>query len=228
MVKHLAWLLPVTVLGVGAALVRIGLLDLPWPLTPEPTTVPTATEPAGPETGPLAGGSPPQVVSDVAVYSVSLGSYQAADFAATRVAALRATVPGVLFTSVPVDVDGYVIHRILAGAVADSASAAALAETVGESLGAPSFEWGLRPTPFAFLVDEHETRADAERTAQELSDLSIPAYVLALDLSDGSTRFRVYVGAFEDAREASHLSTRLESLNVQPAQFTHRAGRAPS
>ena len=70
-------------------------------------------------------------------------------------------------------------------------------------------------------------RDAAETRAQELEAVDVPAYVLAVDYSDGSVRYRVYAGAFADRTEASSLSALLQKQGLDGATLSDRIGRLP-
>ena len=53
------------------------------------------------------------------------------------------------------------------------------------------------------------------------------AYVLAVDYSDGSSRYRVYAGAFADDAEASLLLLHLTDRGMNAARLVERKGRLP-
>jgi hypothetical protein len=69
--------------------------------------------------------------------------------------------------------------------------------------------------------------ATAQARADELSQSGLPAYVMAVDYSDGSTAFRIYVGAYADEVEAAYLSSVLAEQGLGRATFSHRTGRLP-
>ena len=147
--------------------------------------------------------------------------------ARSRVAALEAQVAGVLFVSVPVEVEGAVYHRVLAEPAADSADAVSLAARVAEGASLDPSTWVARRTPRAFELAEMPDRSAADARATELADLGIDAYVLAVDYSDGSVRYRVYAGAFADPTEASYFSSLLAERGMSSATLSDRIGRLP-
>ena len=60
-----------------------------------------------------------------------------------------------------------------------------------------------------------------------LRGLDVPAYLLAIDFSDGSMRYRVYAGAYSDEREASYLQDHLRAHGLDDATLSTRVGRVP-
>jgi hypothetical protein len=224
--NRLFWIL----LGLGvvvAVLVLVGRLPLLGTSAADGVPAPAVTT-GGPEPGQPAVSAAPTRVTGVAAYSVTIAAHRAAEFAETQVAALRRTVPEVVFTSVPVEVQGDVFYRVLAGAAVDSTAAVQVADSVAGALDTSASGWIVRSTPLAFLLGEHDDLEEAELHSEELSDQGLPAYVLALDFSDGSVRYRVYSGAYADEAEASQLAELLEGREVGEVRLTDRTGRTPS
>ncbi len=186
-------------------------------VTPEPTPEPAsaAASVAPSESSPLMG------------YSVAMEAHQEVAVANRRVAALSRQIPGVVFASVPVEVNGRVFHRVLAGPALDFADASRLSGAVAQAAGLDPSTWVIRETPWAFQVGEMADNDAADRRVSTLSELGIPAYVLAVDYSDGSTRYRVYTGAYSNEVEASHLSRVLAERGLGAAALSDRIGRIP-
>ena len=67
----------------------------------------------------------------------------------------------------------------------------------------------------------------ASRRVEVLSELNVPAYVLAVDYSDGTTRHRVYAGAYQDENESDYFQQHLETQGVSNASLSMRIGRIP-
>jgi hypothetical protein len=57
--------------------------------------------------------------------------------------------------------------------------------------------------------------------------MGVPAYVLAVDYTDGSARFRVYAGAFANEAEASLMLRHLTDSGLSAAHLSDRKGRIP-
>jgi hypothetical protein len=129
---------------------------------------------------------------------------------------------------VPVSVEGRSYYRALAGPAKDSVEAASLLRHVAGTSGSDSSGWVLRNTPREFELGELPDLAAAERRREVLRGLDIPAYVLAVDYSDGSTRFRVYAGAYADEAEASLLLAQLTDRGLNTAHLADRKGRLPA
>jgi hypothetical protein len=174
-----------------------------------------------------AAAAAPTESSPLMGYSVAMEAHQDARVANRRVTSLSRRVPGVVFASVPVEVDGRVFHRVLAGPALDAADASRLSSVVAQTAGVDPSTWVIRETPRAFRVGEMDDHDAAARRVSTLSELGVPAYVLAVDYSDGSTRYRVYTGAYSNEAEASHLSRMLVERGLGAASLSDRIGRLP-
>jgi SPOR domain len=205
---------------VGAA--AFGLVDIPG-ISPEGGSDAVATQM---DLTPVAHSVPVAGSTPRLAFSVLAGAFSDPDAAAARIAALS-RAKGVLFTVAPVAVDGESLYRVLAGPAEDSASAVALAARIGEETGADVSDWVPRETPRAFHLGEMADLDSALRRAEVLRRLDVPTYVLAVDYSDGSTRYRVYAGAYADDEEASYLLSLLESQGLNNATLSDRLGRLP-
>lgn len=202
----------------------LGYVQIPG-ITPRGTAAAEASEAEAPVATMAA--PPPAEVVEPLPFSVALGSYQDGATAEAMVSGLTEQVPGVLFITVPVTVDGTLVHRVLAGPAADSAGAVQLAESVAATAGLDPSGWVARWTPLAFQLGEMPERSAAQRRAGVLEELGVPAYVLAVPYADGSVRFRVYAGAYADASEASYLSGLLDERGLSSASLSDRTGRLP-
>jgi len=219
--------LGVLVVAVAAAVTAalLGYLKIPG-LSPAEET---PAEPAGAsatQAGTVA--APPATeTSGAAPFSVGLAAFQDEGAARAMVQELAGKVPGVLFTTVPVDMEGQILHRVIAGPSADSASALALGARVAEAAGLAPDAWMARWTPRAFRLGEMPDHEAALRRSEVLQGLGVPSYVLAVTYSDGSVRFRVYAGAFADEAEATYLSGLLQERGLSSATLSERTGRLP-
>lgn len=214
-------LLLLVVVAVSVAVAGwLGYLDIPG-ITP---TQSTASSPPAPV---VAAPMPPTEVSQAQPYSLALGAYQDGVVAGERVSTLAGQVPGVLFQSVPVEVDGTLYYRVLAGPAADSAAVLALASHIADAAEIDPTPWVPRWTPLAFQLGEMPDREAADRRVGALNGLGVSAYVLAVAYSDGSVRYRVLAGAFADAAEASYLSGLLDERGLSSANLSDRTGRLP-
>jgi len=160
-------------------------------------------------------------------FSVDVGTFDDAGAAAARVARLASAVPGVMFFSEPITQAGLLRHRVLAGPATDAAGAGALAGRLSAALGDDLQEARPVPTPRAFKLGEMRERAAAARRVEVLSGLDIPAYLLEVDYDDGTTRYRVYAGAYEQESECVGLARLLQERGLSASALTERIGRPP-
>lgn len=206
-----------------AAAAYLGFVNIPGitPAASEGVEAPTQAP-----TPPVAA-APARETSVVMAFSVALGAYQDSAVANQTVASFAAKVPDVLFVIAPVEVNGSVYERVLAGPAQDSAAAIALAAHVSEVTGANPSTWVTRSSPQAFQLGEMADLEAARRRETALRDLGIPAYTLAVDYDDGSVRYRVYAGAYADDSEAAYLSGLLQERGLSTATLSDRIGRLP-
>ncbi|MDH5590744.1 MAG: SPOR domain-containing protein, partial [Gemmatimonadota bacterium] len=165
--------------------------------------------------------------SPVVPYTVTLGAIRDVDQVESFVADVRERVPEVLFYVVPVEVSGILYHRVMAGAEGDEAGAAALADRLAEALGREVDDMLVRSTPLAFRIGELPDVETARARAASIEAAGVPGYVLAVDVSDGRTLFRVYAGAFEKEPDATYLQNQLAQRGLGMAVLTQRTGRLP-
>ncbi|MCG6957407.1 MAG: SPOR domain-containing protein, partial [Gemmatimonadetes bacterium] len=150
------------------------------PASPHPAEMPPAT-------------TDPAETTPVARFDIAIAAYRDATAAAETASRLRRTVSGVVVTSVPVEVKGTLYYRILVGVAADSKEVAALRARIAKATGLGPASWVTRSTPLAFSFGEVADQATAASRVEDLVGLDLPAYALAVDYSDGSVRYRVYV-----------------------------------
>lgn len=168
---------------------------------------------------PTPAATPPQA------YSISLAAFQDGELAALQAERLAGRRADLLFITVPVMVSGRIFHRILAGPATDSGAAEVLRASLAETLpDEDSASWIVRATPLAFTLGEYESRAAADRRAEELSVAWLAPYVLEVGAPDLAT-FHVFAGAFADSAEASAVHARFRELGEEPLELVRRAGR---
>ncbi len=222
------WWLWVTLVVLAAAalvLARFGVFSRSVPEDRQPAS--SAELQAAPATGGDSEASSPAESSPVQGFSIAVAAYEGGAAAIRFAQRLASRVPPLQVEAVPVAVDGKVFHRILVGPATDMEDASRIAGRVARVLGVDSTAWVVRPTARAFLLGERDDLEDARRSASTLVDAGFPAYVLAVDFNDGSTRYRVYVGAFADEAEAEHLAGLLRERGLPTATLTDRIGRLP-
>ena len=72
----------------------------------------------------------------------------------------------------------------------------------------------VHEVPHAFYFGEYESLENAQGRVATLAQASIPAYALQVGYADGTTRVRVYGGAFFDEVEAERMGRMLNAADV--------------
>ena len=158
-------------------------------------------------------------------YSLSLGAFLDSSLAARQTEAFASQRADLLFTTVPVRVSGSVFHRILAGPATDAAAAEELRRSLGETLSdEDSSLWIVRATPLTFALGDYESRAAADRRAEESSVAWLAPYVFEVGAPDRPS-FRVFAGAYADSAEATVAHGQFIELGEEPLQLVRRVGR---
>jgi hypothetical protein len=201
---------------VGAAV--MGWVQIPG-LSPEVPVVPSAEDQVQ-----VARSVPLAESTLMLSHSVAVGAFQDETVATSRLTGLQAAA-GVFAILAPVRVDGTVYHRVLVGPATDSMSAEALADRLALETAVSRASWVVRTTPLAFELGELLDEEATARRVEGLRGLGVPAYSLAIDFSDGTTRYRVYAGAYADEQEASYLQSHLVAQGLDNATLTTRIGR---
>lgn len=209
-------------LGVVAGAWWFGYLEIPGLARPTVEALPGGTALAASPGEDAARPTTPTA----AAFSVALESHRDADVAWRRMDELAARLPDRLWIVAPVDVDGTVYHRVLAGPATDSAAAESLAVSLAGILGADASEWVVRATARAFFLGMEDDRTTALDRAAGLREDGVPAYVLSVRGPGGTARYRVYAGAYADADEASHLAAVLQERGLT-ATLSERSGDVP-
>jgi len=137
--------------------------------------------------------------------------------------AIRAanTIP---FYIAPIFVQGRLFFRVMAGPVADSASAMMLRDTlIAKRIKTITSGWDVLATPLAFLLGDYANRGDAAARQQEAEEKGVPTYVVAITSQDGSTTYRLYAGAFTGRGDADFMRQILKSAGY-PDSLVERTG----
>ncbi len=172
-----------------------------------------------------ASSATPTPQAEIAAFGLALGSFSDVEVARAEARTWSDRVAGVQFVLAPVQVDGQVWYRLLAGPASDSETAQALAETLSAAAdGVDPSNWLVREASLAFLLGETRGRSAAEQRVTVLQSLGIPAHILRVPYSDGSEVFRVYAGAYASASEAAFLEQLLQDQEITNAPLTERLG----
>ncbi|HYH80484.1 MAG TPA: SPOR domain-containing protein [Longimicrobium sp.] len=226
-------LLVLLVLALMAAAIAAGVRFLPGILEGRTAPAPAAGERPG---TPARRAAAAPAVTDAgtprpyAVYVKAFHGDRGLDAArelATSVQRQISGTPAFVFTE---EEDGVAFYKVYAGLLQDTVQGAALrAELVKRNLADPEDVGGpaalVQARPYAFDLGEFPDRAAAEKRAEELAQAAIDGYSTPVPQSDGTERYRLYVGAFADSARAAPMKRTLEASRL-PARLVRRVGRA--
>jgi hypothetical protein len=186
----------------------------------QPITQPPPAPQPQPETQPLADAAPPGTLP----YSVAIASYQDLTVAQQRLEQLLRQEPAIPFYVGPIVVQGRLFYRIMAGPVADSASAVMVRDSlILKRIKTISSGWDVVNTRYAFLLGEHARRADAEAQRKAVASKGVPSYVVATTSPDGFVQYNVYAGAYMGPGDAEFMRPILRSAGL-PDNLVERTG----
>jgi hypothetical protein len=188
---------------------------------------PQPSEPGAQPPPPVEATPPPPSdrPSGLMAFGLVVGSHWGLDAALQRAATLRDGSPGTEFIVVPLEADGTVLYRVLAGPAATSAEAQRLRVSLSGLLEDDGSESPIVSTQWAFLLGAFEDYSEAVRRVAEAKARGIPAYISELPVSGGRVIYRAYAGAFGSESESITLSRLLDDAGLTPAPLTQRIGR---
>ena len=127
---------------------------------------------------------------------------------------------------------GQPYYKVLSGVLSDSAEAAELRGRLldrglidPEDVGTEAALIMVRP--WTLDLGEFPTQEGAETRVDSLATRAIPAYAVPVPFSDGTERWKVYGGAFEDSAAARPMMMLLQQAQV-PSRLIRRTGRPPA
>ena len=143
--------------------------------------------------------------------------------------ALRGRLPNLLFFVTPLDVNGRSQFALYAGPAYNVVEATALREPVAVVMTDREnpADWEVRGRQYAFYFGEYESEVNAQGRVEALARASIPAYSLQVAYADGSSRVRVYGGAFRDEVEAEEMGRMINAADIGALVLTPRRGTLP-
>ena len=143
--------------------------------------------------------------------------------------ALRGRLPNLLFFVTPLDVNGRSQFALYAGPAYNAVEATALREPVAVVMTDREnpADWEVRGRQYAFYFGEYESEVNAQGRVEALARASIPAYSLQVAYADGSSRVRVYGGAFRDEVEAEEMGRMINAVDIGALVLTPRRGTLP-
>ena len=143
--------------------------------------------------------------------------------------ALRARLPNLLFFVTPLDINGRSQFALYAGPAYSAVEATALREPIAVAMTDRENpdDWEVRGRQYAFYFGEYESVVNAQGRVEALARASIPAYSLQVAYADGSSRVRVYGGAFRDEVEAEEMGRMINAADIGALVLTPRRGILP-
>ena len=143
--------------------------------------------------------------------------------------ALRGRLPNLLFFVTPLDVNGRSQFVLYAGPAYGAVEATALREPIAVAMTDRENpdDWEVRDRQYAFYFGEYESVVNAQGRVEALARASIPAYSLQVAYADGSSRVRVYGGAFRDEVEAEDMGRMINAADIGALVLTPRRGTLP-
>ena len=167
---------------------------------------------------------PPMPAGRPLPYSVAIAGYQLLTQAQERVEQLRREQPAMQFFTAPTVVQGRMYYRVLAGPLPDSATAAAVRDTLmARRIKTVALASDLLVAPYAFLIGTFPRRTDAQAKATEAVGRGIPTYIVPIADADGTTLYRLYAGAYSGQGDAAFLRDMLKGASL-PDSLVERTG----
>jgi len=178
----------------------------------------------------------PVPAGDTLPFSVQVRAYVALQPAQTQAERQARRLPETPFFVVPEMTQGVLYYKVMAGMLRDTADATALRRRLVEAGVVQSQDarddapgaWSLiQSRPFTFNLGEYAERHEALGRADSLSAAGIPAYTITFPYSDGTSRYRVYAGAYPDTAHAAEFAEMLRTAEL-PARLVLRVGQGPA
>lgn len=217
-VSPVLWVLLVVALGLGGWVVARRYLDGAAARAESPP--PTAPQEQ-------AAAQPREPVLTPVPYSVAVEAHPDFDRALERVRSLQAAEPQIPFFLAPILYDSIIYYRVLAGLLPDTSTASVLNRRLFEAGHKTDADaWTVRPTIWAFHLDDFDSREAAEARSEALMELGIPTYVVEVPYTVGPARYRLYAGAYEGPAQGGVMTRLLEEAGV-PARLVQRMGPRP-
>jgi cell division septation protein DedD len=156
-------------------------------------------------------------------YSVAIGIYPVLDQANQILEHYREEASDLSFYIAPTVVQAALYYRVFAGPLPDSASAAAVRDTLmARKLKTYSGTSDLVSAPLAFHIGTYLRRVDAEIKAREIAIKGVPAYIVPINSATGM-QYNIYVGAFAGRGDAEFMRDILQQASL-PDTLVERTG----
>jgi hypothetical protein len=178
----------------------------------------------------------PVPAGDTLPFSVQVRAYAALPPAQNQAERQARRLPETPFFVVPEMTQGVLYYKVMAGMLRDTADATALRRRLVEAGvvqaqdardDAPG-SWSLiQSRPLTYHLGEYSERHEATARADSLTSAGIPSYTINFPYSDGTSRYRVYAGAYPDTAQAAELGEMLRAAQL-PARLVLRVGQGPA
>jgi hypothetical protein len=195
-----------------------------------------AGEAAAPESAPPAAAPVPRgpvtAAGAALPYSVSVINYQSSDDAFEFLQRTSPRFREAQFFIVPETTQGVLYWKVMAGMADDTSAVTGLRErliaedVIDEEAGGGRYAL-IQRRPLAFEIAEYADAGQARARVDSLSSRAIPAYAAPVPYSDGSERWKVYAGAYQDSASSAPLRSLLTGASIEP-KLVQRTGRPPA
>lgn len=159
----------------------------------------------------IVGGDLAVAGSPNADWTILLASVNSTQGAMLRVAQVVDSMPSATYSPTLPTQGGAWWYRVVVGAFPDSVAADSVLVALRQLGKVPAGSGRVIATPYALLLSDSVSEADAVRRIREMHLGNLPAYALLLRPG----RARLYVGAFDSEAAALPLKASLDSLNLQ-------------
>jgi hypothetical protein len=206
----------------GLVMAYFGVVEIPG-ITPSDRltfSVPAPTVPSGP-------------VSDSPVMShvLRVDAWREDQTPQAWADAIHERMPELPGLVTPLLIDGDTRYALFVGPAYSAAEATDLRGPLAEALALlnPDPEgWAVQEAPYSFYFGEYDNLSEANGRVQQLSDVSVPAFVLQVTYPGGGVALRVYAGAFSDEVQAGGLGRHLNENSLGDVLLIERRGRLPA
>jgi len=159
-------------------------------------------------------------------YGLTINAHERRAAAEEQAGILAANFRDLQFLLVPVEVDGALYFRVVAGPAASRAEAedvrGRLAGLLGSGVAGSAI---VRSTRWAFLLGEFKDYDDAVGRLALATRAGVPAYLAEYPAAGGNLLYRVYAGAYANEGESAYPRRILDETGLARATLTERIGR---
>jgi hypothetical protein len=199
-------------------------------ITPTDSLVSVGAEGAGAAVAAAPEPAEPVPAGEALPYAVQVKAFTTLVAAQKQIDADQRRSAGTLFYVSPEREQGILYYKVRAGLLADTVEATALRQALVEAGVIDSRDaagaWSLiQYAPLAFDLGDFADAASAAAHADSLAAGGVPAYAIEVPFSDGSSRWRLYAGAYRDSTRAEALRELFERAHVATPPLVERVGK---